>query len=459
MGANQETRDRSLPSGDSSRGSNLANTAGQQSPPEPASSQERGSEATMPPMLLTAHALDCFLRAAGDPVAELRHVGPGHAEFEQAQIIRIAVGVLAKNPAAFPAIGAAIAAFDGMPLAARTDAHVLAAEAWCSGDPVAAAEAYVSITNRWPDDLVALRLLQSCFFFLGWHERLCKLMDEHLAAWSGDQVGFGFLLAMTCFAHAEGGDSDYAESLGRQALRGDPSCPIGVHAVAHAIAASGRSAHGAQWMRDQRAHWESDSRMRTHNAWHLAMFHVEQGSYASALGILDGWLLPASAQSALDACDATALLWRLQDDGGDENGRWLRLSDAFERSMTPGFWPFVDLHAAIAHEAAGQHDRMQRLSRVIDHCAMRQDFAASRARSITQPGLRVLTAWAEGRHGQARELWGDLRVSLGDCGGSHVQLDLFDVIARGDAQRTRWAIGPTHPTTSGRTTDGLRRAA
>jgi hypothetical protein len=40
-----------------------------------------------------------------------------------------------------------------------------------------------------------------------------------------------------------------------------------------------------------------------------------------------------------------------------------------------------------------------------------------------------------------------------------VQLDLFDVIARGDDQRTRWTIGPTHSTTSGRTTNGLRRAA
>ena len=280
-------------------------------------------------MLVTTHALDSFLRAAGDPVAELRHVGPSHAEFEQAQIIRIAVRVLAKNPAAFPAVGNTIAAFGGMGLEARTEDHVRAAQAWCSGDAVGAAEAYVSIADRWPEDLVALRLLQSCFFFLGWHEPLCEIMDEHLASWNGDQIGFGFVLAMTCFAHAEGGDWEYAESLGRQALADDPSCPIGVHAVAHAIAAPGRSTHGAKWMHEQRAHWKSDSRMRTHNAWHLAMFHVEQGNYASELGILDGWLLPASAQSALDACDATALLWRLHDESGDDEGRWVRLSDAF----------------------------------------------------------------------------------------------------------------------------------
>lgn len=455
----EEGNESPLPFSDGPPRPQTANAAGLQSRLESASSQDVLSAGTMASMLVTAHALDSFLRAAGDPMAELRHIGPGHAEFEQAQIIRIAVGVLAKNPAAFPAIQATIAAFDGMPLAAHTEAHVQAAQAWCSGDPVGAAEAYVSIADRWPHDLVALRLLPSCFFFLGWHERLCRIMDEHLAAWSGDQIGFAFVLAMTCFAHAEGGDSDYAESLGRQALIMDPSCPIGVHAVAHAIAASGRSDHGAKWMREQRAHWESDSRMRTHNAWHLAMFHVEQGNYASAMGILDGWLMPASAQSALDACDATALLWHLHEEGGDDEGRWLRLSDAFERAMTPGFWPFVDLHAAIAHAAAGQHARVQQLTRAVDRCAAGRDFAASRARSITQPGLQVLQAWAEGRYGQAREQWTALRATLSDCGGSHVQLELFDAIARGGDQRLRWAINGGRANTVVLTPVGLRRAA
>lgn len=448
-----------LPFSDGPPRPKTANAAGLLSRLESASSLDVLSAETMASMLVTAHALDSFLRAAGDPMAELRHIGPGHAEFEQAQIIRIAVGALAKNPAAFPAIKATIAAFDGMPLAARTEAHVQAAQAWCSGDPVGAAEAYVSIADRWPHDLVALRLLPSCFFFLGWHERLCRIMDEHLAAWGGDQIGFAFVLAMTCFAHAEGGNSDYAESLGRQALMMDPSCPMGVHAVAHAIAASGRSDHGAKWMREQRAHWESDSRMRTHNAWHLAMFHVEQGNYASAMGILDGWLMPASAQSALDACDATALLWHLHEEGGDDEGRWLRLSDAFERAVTPGFWPFVDLHAAIAHAAAGQHARFQQLTRAVDRYAEGRDFAASRARSITQPGLRVLQAWAEGRYGQAREQWNALRAMLSECGGSHVQLELFDAIARGNDQRLRWAINGGRANTVVLTPVGLRRAA
>ena len=49
-------------------------------------------------MQATTQALDHVLRAVGDPVAELCDIGPGHPEFDQAQTIRAAAGVLAKIP-------------------------------------------------------------------------------------------------------------------------------------------------------------------------------------------------------------------------------------------------------------------------------------------------------------------------------------------------------------------------
>ena len=231
-------------------------------------------------MQATALALDHLLRAVGDPVAELRAIGPGHPEFNLAQIIRAAAGVLAKIPDALPAIARAIRPTAGVGGSPQTRAHLAAAEAWLSGDPALAAERYASILNRWPRDLLALRLAQSCYFFLGRHDRLCAVVDATIPAWRSDQHGFGFLLAMAAFAHAENGDAAYAEALGRRALARDPACPVGVHAVAHAIAESGRPRQGAQWMREQRAHWTGDSRMRTHNAWHLAMFDADEGNVA-----------------------------------------------------------------------------------------------------------------------------------------------------------------------------------
>jgi hypothetical protein len=376
-------------------------------------------------MKTTSLALDHLLRAVGDPVAELRDIGPGHPEFDRAQTIRAAAGVLAKTPDTFPAIAQAIRAVDELAASPRTRAHLAAAKAWLSGNPVLAAESYAFILGRWPRDLLALRLALSCYFYLGWHEQLCALVDAVIPAWRRDQRDFGFVLAMASFAHAETGDGARAEALGREALADDPACPLGVHAVAHAFAGSGRHSDGAQWMRDQRGHWATQSRMCTHNAWHLAMFDAEEGNVASALGILDTWLLPASAGSAPDACDAAALLWRLATDGVDVEGRWRKVSDAFERTMTPGFWPYIDLHAALAHFSAGQRARAQRLVHEIERCAGGSDYSALRARHVTRPGLRALGAWSEGRYGEAAELLAGLQPVLGDVGGSRVQLEVF----------------------------------
>ncbi|HEX7954868.1 MAG TPA: hypothetical protein VF523_17530 [Burkholderiales bacterium] len=381
-------------------------------------------------MQTTSLALDHLLRAIGDPELELRGIGPGHAEFHRAVAIRAAAGVLAKTPQAFPAIAGAIQSAHGVALPPETRAHLAAAQAWMAGNPVLAASCYASILERWPRDLLALRLLQSCYFFLGWHERFFPAIDAVMPAWAHDRSDFEFVLAMAAFAHAENGDAAYAEVLGRKALANDPACPMGVHAVAHAIAESGRDGAGAQWLRDQFAHWAGESRMRTHNAWHLAMFDAGHGHVESALGIFDTWLLPASTRSQLDACDATALLWRIPAGSAGDDGRWRKVSDAFELTLTPAFWPYVDLHAGLAHLAAGQTARLQRLTQAIERCAEGADFAAARARRITRPGLRALNAWAEGRHGEAAALLAGLQPLLIEAGGSRVQLEIFDSIAR-----------------------------
>jgi hypothetical protein len=378
-------------------------------------------------MQTTTLALEHLLCAVGDPVAELRGIGPEHPEYARAQTIRAAAGVLAKIPDALPAIERATRDADDLPLSARARSHVSAAQAWLRGDPLLAAETYAFILARWPFDLLALRLAHSCYFFLGRHRQLCEVIDAVEPQWSDDRPGFRFLLAMASFAHAESGDATRAETLGRRALAYEPGCPMGVHAVAHALAEAGRYREGAQWMRDQRAHWATKSRMRSHNAWHLAMFDVETGNVGSALEILDRCLLPASTQSPLDACDAAGLLWRLKMQGVDSRRRWRRLSAAFERS-TAGFWPYVDLHAGLAHLCAGRKARAKRLAQTIDRCAQGEGYAALRARMVTQPGLQALESWIVRRHADTARLVDGMVLDLSEAGGSRIQLAVFKSI-------------------------------
>ncbi len=375
-------------------------------------------------MKTTARAIENLLRATGDPLGEIGHVGPAHPEFNAGLVLRAAAGVIAKVPSALPSIRDALRQIDRSTASPAALGHAAAAEAWAAGDPVLAAERYAAIVAASPSDLLALRLAQSCYFFLGWHDRLAAICDAVVRDWSGSPEGLQFALAMTSFAHAENGDTEYAELIGRRALALDAACPMGVHAVAHAFAESGRHRAGARWMREQHAHWSTESRMRTHNAWHLAMFDLDGGGWESALEILDEWLLPAADASVLDACDATALLWRLDLDGVDTGARWRRVSDAFERTA-PGFWPYIDLHAGFAHSLAKQPLRAQQLASAVAVCARGRDYAALRAREITLPGLAVFAAMADGRHDEARPLFARLEPLLAEAGGSRAQLEIF----------------------------------
>jgi hypothetical protein len=372
-----------------------------------------------------SRALDHLLRATGDPIRDLGDIGPAHPGHVRAEIIRAAVGVLAKVPAALPAISRAAREADVPGIPPRLRAHLEAARLWVQGDAVLAAERYADIVGQWPRDLLAMRLAQSCYFFVGQPERMCALIDEVMKAWRRDAPGFGFVLAMASFAHAESDHADRAEQLGREALLRDPSCPMGVHAVAHAVAQSGRPGGGARWMREQRAQWAVPSRMRTHNAWHLAMFDLDDGRAASAMSILDTCMLPAAQTSPVDSCDATTLLWRLAAEGLDVGNRWLSLSDAFQRLSQPGFWPYIDVHAAMTHLRAGQRLRADRLMRSVELDAAENHPSGIRTRNITVPLLRAIDVWGRGDRHVASAAPTNLRPLLDAAGGSRIQMQLF----------------------------------
>jgi hypothetical protein len=372
-----------------------------------------------------SRALDHLLRATGDPIGELDDISPGSPGHLHAEVIRAAVGVLAKLPDALPAITRAAREADTPGISPRLRAHLEAARLWVQGDAILAAQRYTDIIDHWPRDLLAMRLALSCYFFVGQLERMCAPIDEVMKAWRRDSYEFGFMLAMASFAHAESGHADRAEQLGREALARDPACPMGVHAVVHAIAETGRRGAGARWMRAQRAHWAVASRMRTHNAWHLAMCDMDDGNMAPAISILDTCLLPAAESSPVDACDVTSLLWRLSRSGLDVGNRWLRLSDAFERQWHPGFWPYIDVHAALAHLLAARQQRADRLVRSVELCAAGSHPAGTRARDITLPLLRTINDWSRGDRRAAATTFSNQRALLAAAGGSRIQMEIF----------------------------------
>jgi hypothetical protein len=113
--------------------------------------------------------------------------------------------------------------------------------------------------------------------------------------------------------------------------------------------------------------------------------------------------------------------------------------------VRPGFWPFVDLHAALAHVSSGRHHRMRALVEAIEQAGNGSSFAALRVRHVTLPGVRALDAWATGRYGDTARLLARLHPILPAAGGSTVQLEVFRQIAREARRRAaaqRHGAGP-----------------
>jgi hypothetical protein len=373
-------------------------------------------------------ALGCLLCAVGDPLAEIEPVLSEHPTFVMGHLLRAAVAVLAKEASALPLLHSALTAAGRESLAATDHErrHLAAARAWLRGEPELAAERYAAILRDRPRDLLALRLAQSCYFFVGQTAALRDVADLVSPAWSRGTPGFEYLLAMAAFGCAENRDSERAETLGRWAVEIEPRFPFAIHAVAHALHARRDYDGGRLWMRQHQAQWLENSRMVAHNAWHLARFELASGEPARALAVLDQRLIPAAFASASSAADATALLWRLQLDAIDPGSRWRTLSDCWDAHNAPGFWPFLDLHAAIAFNAAGDFDRAQRHARAIAAHAETDARGAHLMRTVTLPGLGAIEAFTAGAYATACAALRTLRPARDQLGASQAQVSLFE---------------------------------
>ncbi|MEX0960981.1 MAG: hypothetical protein WDZ63_17025 [Burkholderiales bacterium] len=381
-------------------------------------------------------ALDHFLRATGHPLAEVEDILRTHPHFVPAHLLRLAIVVCAKDAAAAPRLAAALTDAERAAAHAgeRDNRHIAAARAWLAGKPLIAAEFYVSALREDAHDVLALRLAQSCYFFLGYRSALRRTVDKILPAWTRNLQGYEHVLAISGFAYGETGDPWRAEALCLEALDIQPIFPFAIHAMAHVLHERGEHRRGIDWMRQREPQWNTGGRMTGHNAWHLAMFDLSCGNRNSALEILDATLLPLAEESASNAADATALLWQLQLDGASPGSRWSRLSECWSKQLVPGFSPFLDLHAAIAFNAARHPDRENALARTIESTARGSSYSEQAARNVTLRGMPAIGAFATGAYRNASEMLRAFAPAREKLGASHAQEGLFERMSR-EAER------------------------
>jgi hypothetical protein len=309
----------------------------------------------------------------------------------------------------------------------RERRHLAAARAWLEGDWQRALAIWGRLAIDYPRDTLALQVAHAGDFYLGQSIMLRDRIARALAAWDEGVPGFGFLLGMHAFGMEETGDYAAAEHAGRRAVELHSHDTWAIHAVAHVLEMQGRTVEGIEWLETRSEDWgRPDSLFAIHNAWHLALYHLEQGDHARVLALYDERIRAGRSLVALDMVDAAAMLWRLYLRGVEVGDRWNELADAWEPAAEDGAYAFNDVHAMMALVGAGRERQARALLQAMKLRAFAPGSNAAMVREVGLPVARALYAFGLGDYDTVTEILEPVRqIAAHRFGGSHAQRDVL----------------------------------
>ncbi len=283
------------------------------------------------------------------------------------------------------------------------------------------------ILVEYPRDVAALQVAHLFDFYRGDALNLRNRVSRVLPHWSAETPGYAYVLGMHAFGLEECNQYPEAHDTGRRALEVSRDDCWAIHAVAHVMEMQGRIDEGAAWLEDRRPDWAApDNGFAFHNAWHLALFHLDRADHAAALAIHDE-VLAGATDLALTRVDGTALLWRLRLEGVDIGDRFEPIADAWETALggEGGFYAFNDFHAAMAFAATGRREAIKRLRAALHESSRAIDDNGAMTRAVGLEACEAAIDFGEGRFGPAAHRLAAIRDHASRFGGSHAQRDLL----------------------------------
>src|SRR5580693_5187908 len=343
---------------------------------------------------LLDQAVEDLAALAGDPVADAEAAVAADDSLVLGHLYRAYLALYGTTPEGVATAGEIVKKLDAAVLGERETHHLRAARSWADGDWEATARSLERALLCHPRDLLALKVAQDLYFFLGNRLELRDVAARVLPAWPRSRPGWGYVQGMYAFGLEENAAYRQAESRARAALDHNPRDVWSVHALAHVFEMEGSQRDGVEFLTKSAGDW-SGSFFAIHNWWHRTLYHLELGQIDEALALYDP--PDRAAQLAADIDDLV----------GDP------------------VYIFNDWHAVMAFGLAGDQARVERVILANRHLtAPTNRMAAERA------GLDLLEAFgafAAGRPDRAIDLLIDIRPRANAVGGSHAQRDVIDL--------------------------------
>ena len=347
--------------------------------------------------------------------------------FAMAHLAKAWLFVLANDPTMLGHARTLLQTIGSLSMNEREQGHRTALEQAVMGARSAAASVLDRHLMRYPFDLVAHQAVTLLDGYLGRFRWVRDRTARALPFWSKDMPGYGTILAFHGFGLEEAGDYARAEDESRAAAELEPHSFWPHHTVAHVMEMTGRPEDGLGWMVAREPYWSAPENItQVHIWWHKSLFHLELGQYDAALAVYDGPLLHTLRPLALNLCNASALLWRLDTLGCDVSERWRDLLTQWEGHADGKCLMFIDMHAAMAELRSGQEDLAERRLGWMRETASSGAEGASCYREVGIPLVEGLMAFHRGAYDQAVALLQPVRFDLWRIGGSHAQRDIVD---------------------------------
>ncbi|GHC07936.1 hypothetical protein [Cerasicoccus arenae] len=290
----------------------------------------------------------------------------------------------------------------------------------------AALEKLEALTIDHPRDLVAAKVSEFLYYCFGQHycgERFLWHMMRLREA-NGDHPGF---LSMLSFAFELSARYEEARAAAERSLEQDPSQPWSHHTLAHVLIRTGKIEEGVREMERFAPFWKNSLRgIHAHNAWHQALFYLEETDWAANDRVLRQDIWGLSPGDVGEQIDAIALLWRMDMAGQSADDVWAEVAAKCAPHAGECLIPFLEGHYAYTLARTGQSDAVEFAIARARERAAQDDYEA---REIWLPvGADFVEAcghWGRGDAARAVSLIEPIATLLPRVGGSDAQDDLF----------------------------------
>jgi tetratricopeptide (TPR) repeat protein len=371
--------------------------------------------------------LDRYLASKQDTMPCLEELIDFDNDMTMALCLRGYMLKMAGDPRFSSAVFSCIDTVTACSLNDREQMHLGALTSWANNQYREAARTLETVLAIYPKDMLALRLVHYLHFYAGDSIELRESVTRSVKVWQQDDPYYGYLLGMHSFGLEEAGDYEEAEAAGRQAIELNKEDIWAAHAVAHVFQMQGRISDGIPWVGSLLDQWDDANNFVYHLHWHKALFHIGAGELEEALAIYDAHLVGAITDDFyLDACNATALLWRLKMHGLDVGDRWEGLREVSQNRGLDDELVFSTLHYLMTPAVLKDETTISNAMKHFESWSKEKTSQGEVCRKVGLPLAHSIVDLGQGNYKSATERLSSIKDDIYLIGGSHAQRHLFD---------------------------------